>query len=296
MECPSCHETIADGANFCPFCGQRTGADAAGRATDVEATLPVGGAHGPPEPPEELRTCPRCGASNGPRRVLCGRCGADLDTGDRGVLTPTWDDDVAAESPPRPSSDRTSIVVAVLAVGAIIGLLVGGVLLLGLRPGSGNGPDFDPGVYPEQPGPLVVAGVTPTSVHPPDGDVRYDAGNLVDGDPTTAWAPEEASTGEGFALRLSEPAWVDGLTLDLPAEPVDPRRPTELLVTLADGARFLVAFQERSGIQAVDFPEPVLTRRLEIEVVDLGSGTGPLAIAGIEVLGWEARGEDREAV
>lgn len=280
MECPSCHETIADGANFCPFCGRDKAAPAA---------------------PAQMRTCPRCGAPNGPHRVLCGRCGADLESGRVGVLAPTSedeDDELAAEPPPRArsaASDRTSILVVVLAVGAIIGILVGGIVWLGLLDAEGaRSPVFDPGVYPEPPGPVAVAGVTPTSVRPPDGDVRFDAANLIDGDATTLWAPAEASTGVGLTARLSEPAWVSALTVQLPDAPADARRPTELLVTFTDRARFVVAYDDRSGAQRVELPAPVLTRGFEIEVVDLGPGTGPLAVAEIAVEGWEARGVDRE--
>lgn len=302
MECPTCQQPVAAGARFCPACGTTT----SGSASAAEGSVPRAALT------RELRQCPACGADNSTARVLCARCGVDLDSGERPVAAPVVHrpgpavdlaGDVSDTGGRDRDGNRTALVVAVIiVVGAIVGLLVGTWAVGAGREPARAGPAFDPAVYPEEPAAIEVSAVGASSVRPSSGGVGYGADNLVDDDVTTAWSHDpavEAAADVDLALALADPAWVTSLTFANGAQ-------SDELAFAADGrvlrVRLLVdgaavaelQLLDRPGLQRVTLPEPVLVRTIRLVVVEAvpGDTYAEVSLSEIVVTGHRARGDD----
>lgn len=328
MECPACKASVADGARFCSSCGAAvpgdTDATASLRPADADTTtaLPPVDATAvvaprpdstntidpPPQRAGQLRSCRACGAENSAGRVLCARCGADLESGSRPGATPVAHhpgpaQDVTGTVTPPGSGRRIALVVAVIiAVGGALGTLIG--LFLADRGGSpeGSDPVFDPGVYVEDPEALAVTGVGASSERPPSGEATYGAGNLVDQDVTTAWSHDpavEAAADVDLALALAEPSWVTSLTFANGAQSDDlaftaDGRVLRLRLLVDGDAAAELQLLDQSGLQRVELPEPVLVDTIRLVVLEAVAGDtyDEISLSEIVVSGHPARGQD----
>jgi hypothetical protein len=330
LRCPSCGEEVPADSRFCPFCGRATAADDAGDATTpVDATERVdpaatqrvdpaatqrvdpaatqrvevdSGAPGTDAPriasPARgaSRECPNCGATNSARRELCGRCGADLDTGSRagsarlGAADDVEDGDGAA---------RRRVLIALGAI-VLVGAVVGVGLWLGVETDEPvERPTFDEGVYPEDPEPLEIANVSVSSAHEAeDGTVH--AGELAaDGDADTAWIADSDGVGETLRVRFAGPVWIDRVAVWNGDQSDDGAfrargRAERVAIHVPDGPTIEVSLGDVPGQQAADIPDPVLVRTITVEVLGTYPGDAGVAISDLSFRGWEARGADRE--
>jgi hypothetical protein len=256
-----------------------------------------------------IRTCPNCGAPNSSQRELCGRCGADLDTGE-----------LAARPAPRPftppapteaDDDRARRWLApVLAVAGVVALVVIALAIAGLGPFD-QGPSiadvaFDEQGYSQDPARLPLANIATLSTLPDQGGESFAPTQMVDDDPATAWNSDgggdgpDQGVGERIDIELAEPAWIDRMIV-ANGDQRDPdtyaanARVKRAQLTLDGGITFVInLLDEGIGEQAVDFRQPVLTTTLRIEILEVFPGdTHPdLAISDLAFEGWPAIGED----
>ncbi|GGI04977.1 zinc ribbon domain-containing protein [Egicoccus halophilus] len=258
-----------------------------------------------------LRPCPSCGGPNSVQRELCGRCGADLDSG---ASLPRADAGRATSGRPGEEDEvRRSRLGPLLALLGVVGAAVAGVAVAGAGPFGPPGTtvpavEFDPLGYPGEPVRLPVAEIATLTTLPPQGNEVYTAAQMVDDDPTTAWnsdgaaADTEHGVGERIELVLEQPGWVDRLVLrngdqrDADAYAANARIQRAQLTLDGDAVVIVNLLDEGLAAQAVEFDEPVLTSAVSIEVLDTFPGdTHPdLAVSDLELQGWLARGGDVE--
>lgn len=302
MRCPSCEAEIEDGSRFCPHCGSHLGLGP-DRSVPREDTVRHAGPDEPArreEPVPELTSCPRCSAPNSPHRVLCGRCGADLQSGETGVAPrPTAHpspEPGTDEQPPGPSRSRRAWIVVVV-LGALIGSAIG--LVVWLRAGAdGLGADpeatFDPARHADDPQELQVVEATASSHLDPEGPISYEPSQAVDGDPTTAWNEGADGHGEGEHLRLElgGEAWVRRIVLRNGYQKddrafFDNARADRVLVRFDDAA-YVVHLHDQLGEQAITLPEPVRTSAVTVEIVEAipGQQYADLAVSELRLFGW----------
>lgn len=263
----------------------------------------------------ELRECPNCEAPNSSRRSICGRCGADLSTGERPAPR-----DVGAESAAEESGrlgregPRTGRLVAmVVVVGVLLGALIGGLIALdtgpfGDTPGGEElpeAPPFDPARYDEEPASLTITAIGATSTLEPLGDETYDAAQMVDRDLETAWnnagSRNPNGIGEIVAVEFDGPVRVDELVLGNGVQSSDAdflgnARLRVARIRFDGGEVFEVTFLDQPGLQVVELPDPVLTTGAMVDVLEAYDGDTyeDLAIAELRFRGWPAEGRDRE--
>lgn len=326
MQCPECETATSPTARFCRRCGTALPTDADGpegaavraeeapavasedrpdaageRDTSVLATSRSGGG--------ATRDCPACGAPNSPRRELCGRCGADLETG----VSPPRAQDTDAPAPPRTSRSpqRHPRPPGWLVVGAgavVVAGVLGGLALAGLGPFA-PGSDlpeatFAADVYGERAAELPLSDIAAATAHESGGGEDYGARRMVDGDPATAWNNDgdvnEHGVGERIDLYLADPAWVGRIVVDngfqRDAEAyADNARISRAELVLDGGQRYSVRLDDL-GLQrqAIELPEPQLTTTVRLEVTEVFEGDTyqDLAVSEIVLEGWTARGED----
>jgi hypothetical protein len=319
VDCPNCRVAVDDGARFCPSCGTVVDGDAPADGTAVMEAVSVadeqddaGGRTASdreqPAPSGELRTCPACGADNSAARMLCARCGVDLDSGERPVAAPVVHRpgpavDVAGDVTPTGRGNRTALVVAVIVVvGAIVGVLVGlWVVDAGQTP-EAAAPTFDAGVYTDEPQTLEVTAVGASSERPAAGQTTYDAANLVDDDVTTAWSHDpavEAAADVDLALALADPAWVTALTFANGAQAddlafTDDGRVLRLMLLVDGSGAAELQLLDQPGLQRVTLPQPVLVDTIRLVVLEAvpGDTYDEVSMSEIVVTGHPARGED----
>lgn len=316
MNCPNCQQPVAHGARFCPACGEGLATDPDGTsvmdAVEADATTTtaatVATTRQPATATGELRTCSSCGADNSAARVLCARCGVDLDTGTRPVATPVVHhpgnpEDVAGDVTPPRSRNRTPLVVAVIiVVGALVGVLLGLWLARSGQTPDAAGPVFDDAVYNGEPQTLAVTGVGASSERPPSGEATYSAENLVDDDVTTAWSHDpavEAAEDVDLAFALADPAWVTALTFANGAQSDDLAFTADgrllRLRLLVDGAAAAeLQLLDQQGLQRVTLPEPVLVDTIRLVVLEAmpGDTYDEVSLSEVVVTGHPAQGED----
>ncbi|HEX2029242.1 MAG TPA: zinc ribbon domain-containing protein [Nitriliruptorales bacterium] len=336
--CPACGARVEADDRYCTSCG-RPLRGAGGSVTDADrdelarsapavpaaweaadrpdrdrgaaaagGTTPIGAAttRMPALPPDgpDLRRCPLCGAANSPRRALCGRCGADLDSGQ---APPT----VGASADAEPEGvvgmrerRRWLPWVVVLVAAAVIGTLIGALVYIrfGLMAGEAATPVFDPAVYPEEPAPLAVSDATASSTKV-EGDVPRDADLAVDGDPATAWAEGAPGPGEGASLhlRLARRSWVEAVVVRNGDQRDDATfsasaRASKVLSSFDGRPAFEITLTDVSGEQLVRLPEPQLASLVSLQVLQAvpDGGSDELAISEVVLTGWAARGADRD--
>jgi hypothetical protein len=261
VRCPACDRDSA-GVNFCTGCG-----------LDLRAR-----ADPPAQPPRRaqprLVACPFCGATNAATRRHCGRCGrAEGDEADE-----VHDEAPVTELPDvvgdveRPVS-ATFVAVAVVAA---IAMLAVALTVLG---GQGIGPlAAQPEPTPTDVVAVPIASARASSSLPPSGDVGYEPANVLDGDLETAW--QDAASGEGVGewleLRLAGPALVSRVMVangyQKPGQFEQNARVAKMRI-VTDERAFTADLLDVRGMQAVDLPEPVRTRRVRLEILELHPGT-----------------------
>ena len=322
VRCPACETPSDPTARFCRGCGIAlldpvTAADTVSRAPrDSETTGEldrVSRTSADLSPPSSgaalLRSCPSCGGPNSASRELCGRCGADLDTG---TMPPRADGRSPDPAPPSARPERGWLGPALLVLVVLV-LLVGGLAAAGVGPFGDEvaavpAADFDVQAYAGDPRRLPVAEVATRSTLPPAGDTTHEASFMVDDDPASAWNSDGSveavagGVGEQIELVLEEPAWVarlvirNGAQRDADAYAASGRI-QRAQVTLDGGVVLLVnLLDEGLAAQAVDLTEPVLTTGLRIEVLDVFPGDlhPDLAVSDLALHGWTAAGDDVE--
>lgn len=326
MRCPSCGSSNEDGANFCTQCGTvlsevTTELDAAAVGA-AAADDPVDEDDDPTDPGggevevaairrsgDDLRRCPVCGSANSPRRMLCGRCGADLDTGERAVARPREAFTAGAlvgGREPRTGVSRT--VLAIVTAGVLIGGGLGAMVALGVGPFASEreGPPvavFDEDAYPGPPAELDPPAVGASTTHEPVADRVFDPQLMLDGDVTTAWNNSGQDTpmgvGEELRVEFSEPVWLTGIVVANGDQRDDDRylgnaRVQRARVILDAGVSFTVNLLDQQGRQAVQLDVPELTTGLRIEILEAypGDTYDDLAIAELGFRGYVAHEED----
>lgn len=278
--------------------------------TDLTRSAPAAPSAGP-EPPDRARVCPNCGVFNVLSRHVCRACGSDLMTGE----ALPWPDPNPRPSPAspvfedRPHPRRWWFAIA--AVLAAIAILVLGLIRAELGPFSDpeTAPaiEFPADVYTAEPDELLLSDIATISVHPAEDSRDFVASNLVDGASDTAWLSDglqdpllDDDPLEIIDLVLSEPAWIDHLTIrngdqfDLDSYERTGRAKL-LRATFDGGSRYLLALlDEGRGLQSVELPQPQLTTMVRLEVLELFPGTDSdgVAITNLDLYGWIAEGDD----
>ena len=270
-------------SNFCTSCGY-----------DLRAAVSTGAALLPPV--VRLVACPRCGASNAASRSGCGRCRAALDPSDTprpvDVAPPPPPPEPLSHAPPseaEPQAESTRLLLVVTVAAA----LVVGAVVLTLLGASGVGilPPRGEAAVPQEYTPVDVAVVTASSTLPAAGEVTYEAANLLDGRPDTAWHEgAKGARGEYVELRLAREASVTRLLLwngYQKGEQFEQNGRVQTLMIEAGGRRFSVDLLNVRGSQAVDLPEPIRTRtiRLTVEAIYEGERYPDTALSEIQVYG-----------
>lgn len=288
VTCSGCGEFVQEG-RFCTSCGARL-TDSSGAASHRDGARRTRAAAA--ETSGRLVACPRCGAVNAASRVRCARCGTDLtaepdDEQQRGSAG--GDAVVADDELPLPG-----VLVLVTVVTSVAVLAVALTMLSARGVGPFAGPDDNTG-GPSESRDVEVIGITASSELAPAGSTTYDATNLIDGDPSSAWNEGEPGDGSGerLELHLAEPTTVTGLLVwnGYQSEDffVQHNRVRTLRLELADRT-FTVQLLDRRGPQAVDLPGPVTAERIGIEVTETypGDRYNDAALSEIEVLGISA--------
>jgi hypothetical protein len=326
LHCPRCETTATPGARFCRQCGVRLAAPDAPAQGAPRGDDTAAADHGSPTAPDAdegdtavistagvtataQRSCPSCGAPNSPRRELCGRCGADLETG--GTLPRS-----SGRSPERAPDEPLGEYAGRRWLPTVFGLvLVAGLIVLGLGL-AGLGPfaqqvgmpsaEFDPTAYPDDAEGLLLSDIAARTTLESRGDEDFSAAQMVDDDPDTAWNSDgsqlEHGVGEVVDLFLAEPAWVErvvvtnGFQRDSDTYAANARL-KRAAITFDGGERIVTNLLDL-GLerQAVELPEPLLTTTIRIEVLETFPGdTHPdLAVSDLELQGWTALGDDAE--
>jgi hypothetical protein len=325
--CPDCGTEATPGGRFCRVCGAPLDATEPGRgrpfragagaAPEVEGNETTGElprvsrdtalVSGQPDMP--MRTCQNCGAPNSSRRELCGRCGADLDTGELAARPEPRP--YTPPAPDEPEVDRVRRWLApILAVLGVIALVLIGLAVAGLGPFD-RGPvvadvAFDEQRYTADPERLTLENIATTSALPDQGGESFSPTQMVDDDPSTAWNSDGGGTGpehgigERIDLLLAEPAWITRVIF-ANGDQRDPdtyaanARVMRAQLTLDGGITFVInLLDDGIGEQAVEFRQPVLTTSLRIEVLEVFRGdTHPdVAISDLAFEGWPTDDED----
>lgn len=325
VHCPACGTVATPGARFCRACGTAldpTASDAAGRPArrppDSETTGELDRANRTTadiSPPSSgaavLRTCPSCGGPNSASRELCGRCGADLDTG---TVPPRADGRPPATHGATPARRRwvgPTLLLLIVLLAMVGGLAAAGLGPFGDEQAAVPPVEFDPSAYTAEPDRLVAAEIATSTTSAPQGGTTFDPAQMVDDDAATAWHSDGSvdevaegveGVGERIELLLEEPAWVHQIVVrngdqrDADAYAAN-GRVQRARVTFDGGVVLLVnLLDEGLAAQAVDLPEPVLTTGVSIEVLEaFGGDTDPdLAVSDLALHGWSATGEDVE--
>ena len=243
---------------------------------------------------DTLRRCDACAAPVPQARVLCPRCGVDVDAPEAPIVWP----EMAVAFQPRPSQRRHHgrrlrlLVALVLVLAAAIALVV-------LR--ANTAAEADVPVLPaaqrdtsEENGQDISAIGTARAAGADDSNPKA----MLDGDTATAWFGEAPTLGfvtrEQVALTLSQPAWVSRLVIangvhdSLAGYDAHGRiRQVELMF---DGGQTHTATLLDIGriAQQIVLPEPILTTSLRITVLGVypGQQHRDVAVTALEVRGY----------
>jgi hypothetical protein len=295
--CPHCVASPPqpEGRNFCTACGRDL------RESSHNATAPLAVA---PLPPEQIgfAPCPHCGAPNAASRILCGHCRLSLDPDARldpptNLLAPPLIPPVEVpqvetpqiEIPPvEPESSRWLLVVTLIAglVTVVVLLTLLNARGVGVFPAPASATLAAPSTTR-----LEVVAIQASSTLPPAGQVTYDASNVRDRDPSTAWSEgAQSAVGEWIELQLPRQASITRLLIwngfQKGAQFTQHGCVQRLLIE-AGGRRFAVELYRLRGSQAVDLPTPVRDRtvRLTIDAIFEGTREPHAALSEVEIYG-----------
>jgi hypothetical protein len=256
--------------------------------------------------PVRAPACPGCGRILPADREICPACGVDVETGE---TLPSL-----GEPPEVPSWHTTASVARWWWVAAGVVLIVGVIVaILAIRqvgPFTPSPVVLDAAPDPDElEGDRIVLGLsdlaTETIARAADGRV-FTPLQMVDDDPATAWRSNGDAVPDGIGevidLYLAEPAWVEMILVRNGDHRSDDTytataRVQRALVTLDGGVTFLVSLLDAGRTaQVVEFPTPILTSTVRIEVVSTFSGgsSRDLALSDIELRGRYATVEDLE--
>jgi hypothetical protein len=161
------------------------------------------------------------------------------------------------------------------------------------------GPGPDPGGTPEvvvlQPIGVDASGTAPDSVDGAGDPVTFAAGNVVDGDPTTAWRIPGDGVGHYLVLTFDRPVHVDSIAMIPGYAKVDPadgtdrfpqnRRVSAANFGFSDGAVLSFEFADDRQFQIA--PIGVDTTEVIMEIVATTTAERDFtAVSEIEVSGW----------
>lgn len=333
--CPDCGAGARDDARFCLNCGSSLepasedvaddrDTDPLPRAgrTPSEATA-VALARARPDAASrpqaddagaELVDCANCGAANSARRVLCGRCGADLATGTVSARSPhrtrAPTDEDTGELPVQRGRRRLRPWMVIVALSVLAGGVIGGLAATETGPFATDEPaeasfSFDPEVYPGQADDLEIAQVLASSTAQPDEN-RYDPAMAADGQLGTAWNSDGElrpdGIGETLRFDLAQPSWVAGFVIANGYQKdaqsfLDNARLERVRISLGNGVVFDVTVLDEAGRQVVRLGEPVLTDHVTVTILDSYEGRTyeDLGLSEFTAQGWPAVGTDLEA-
>ena len=151
-------------------------------------------------------------------------------------------------------------------------------------------------------GTLKIVAAEASSELPPANHYRFDAMNVIDGDPTTCWKPNAHNfVGTWLKLTLSAEAKVTGLAIHNGFQRKDARgdlfalngRLTDAWVVFDHGAAELIRVSPRKrGTQVIRFARPHRTRTVTLVVRDVKDGDKEfcLALSEVAVRGRAATG------
>ncbi|MEX0952273.1 MAG: discoidin domain-containing protein [Nitriliruptoraceae bacterium] len=261
--------------------------------TDRIAVVQADGSPGP-------RRCRRCPTDNHPDRLVCVRCGADLDTGDL-LSLPETSEPVVGHVPVRAGGWLPTWWVPLVGALAVTVVLLLGLAVAGIGPWA---PDRDVDVVAFDPEDtaaarvlLELSDVAAATTAADDGARSFVPQNMADEDPSTAWRSDGTAAGELVEVVLDEPAWVEMIVLrngdqhDAAAYE-DVGRVRQAVVSFDDGSEYLVYLVDQGlHAQAVELPAPVLTRSVRIEVLTVFEGARDgVAISDVDLRGRASSG------
>ncbi|MBY5164308.1 NADase-type glycan-binding domain-containing protein [Salsipaludibacter albus] len=259
----------------------------------------------------DLATCPSCEAVNAVERRRCARCGTALhdevdDTGsDDWELAELPSDQSDPDPLPTPAAAGSprrrsrGLGIAIVVVGALLGATLA-AFVFGIGPferTTGVGIDFRGSGYEGGAQPLSPQRAR-TSTVLPDADGRsFGAPSAVDGDLATAWVaadPDEAR----LELAFDRPVWITGLELANGDQLDEATFETVARVRTLDldfgfGTLVRATLISGTGRQVVRPPEPILTDRVVLEVVEATDGTG-VGLSEISFVGFPANDDDTQ--
>lgn len=255
--------------------------------------------------------CLACGTSNPPARVICGRCGADVPSGDTGMFATPLPD---AKGPgPRRRRDGTtrqrgSWVLPVLASIAVLACVIGALVVLELGPFAPQA-DVPEAVYEpteDDAEYLVLSDVATLTMREPEDDRSFTPELMVDDDPTTAWHSDASALPEGadetVDLFLEDPAWISAIVIENgdhfdAAAYADTAR-IQSAEFVFDGNVRVAATLLDQGLEAqiIEFDEPVLSTAVRLEVAQRVDGVAidDIAISRLELHGFVADEDDAQ--
>lgn len=341
MDCSACGAKAPEDANFCIRCGNalrrgsaatagaRAGVATAAAAADDDDTWPpdtqvaVLRDAAPPEAVPDLVACPSCDAPNSPQRDRCGRCGRRLDgtpepereaddrpSGPPAPVVPAPDDQDATtqDDLPAVSRRRRRSFVWIVAVGVVVGAVIGVLAALGAgpfeaAPPTPEVPRFDPARYPGAAAELDLASIRSTTVHAPTGDRRFGVTLLLDGKLDTAWnnagGVNPNGMGETIDVTFPTAVWLSEIVVANGDQADDAAflgnaRVRRASVALDGHQDFDLTLLDVRGRQAASLGTPRLTTQVRIVVQEVHDGdTYPdLALSELGFRGWVATGQD----
>lgn len=287
---------------------------ATGSADRTAVVAPV--VEGPPDAHERVG-CPACAAPNSPSRVLCGRCGADLETGEVAPrpstpqIAPT-DPTVDLEGRRVVDRRRTRTAIGFVSAVLVVTVVLAVLAAMDRLPFAGGGGSqvpparFDPAAYPQPPSDLEITRLsTSTTLAAASETQGYDASLMVDDDLETAWNNDgdinPDGVGEVIRVGFDQPVWISSIVIGNGAQQdgdafAANARLQRAQVTLDGGVTLVVELDDVDGLQNVPVGDPELTTSVRIDVLGVRAGDTyeDLAVSELSVRGYQANERDRE--
>jgi hypothetical protein len=258
----------------------------------------------------EQEQCRSCGTANRRDRELCGRCGADLETG---VVPPHPLEPVpvpprAGDAPPVPAHRWW---IPILSVVVVVAAIVGALAYSGLGPFAAEAElpsvRFEPAAYAvEEIARLGLSDIATLTTRAPEEGRSFTPAQMVDQDPQTSWHSDGDELPEGaietIDLFLERPAWLTQLAINNGDHGAggafeETSRIRRARVTFDGGEAVVVRLLDQGRqMQVVELNEPQLTTTVRIEILESFPGVDQrhVAVADLELWGWVADGGDQE--